>query len=52
MTKRESSFGMRIVLYLEGELVQDIFFFLLEGMFIDLEGYSEVFMYFLFFLLL
>ena len=53
MTKRGSSFGMRIVLYLEGELVQDFFFFFwLGGVFIDLEGCSEVLMYFLFFLLL
>ena len=43
---------MRIVLYLEGELVQDFFFFLVRGVFIDLEGCSEVLMYFLFFLLL
>ena len=50
MTKKGSNLGMRVVLYLGGELVYDIFF-LLGGVFIHFEGCSEVYMYFLSFTL-
>ena len=50
MTKRGSNFGFGSSLVLKGRV--SIGHFLLGGVFIDLEGCSEVLMYFLFFLLL
>ena len=46
ITKGGVVLGLRIVLYLEGELVYD--FFLLWGVFIPFEGCSEVYVYFSF----
>ena len=48
MTKRGSSFDMIVVIYIGGGLAEEIF--VIGGVFIFLEGCSEVFMYFLFFL--
>ena len=49
MTKRGSNFGFGSSLVFKGRV--SIGHFLLGGVFIDLEGCSEVLMYFLFFLL-
>ena len=48
VTKRGSSFGMRVVMYLGGELVYEIF--LLGGVFIFLRDVVRTFCIFLFFL--
>ena len=48
MTEKGSSFGMRVVMFLGGELAYNIF----DRGCLYFEGCSEVIMYFLFFLLL